>query len=135
MLLPRLVAVAAVAWTPIIASWCSGAHGEVVLLRERAVPDDRGAGDVRTHERLVVTLAAASNSGSPAWRLFAFGSCALTVSDHGGGSATVTRDPAEPPCPSNPPTPFTVDLDEPLGDRLLLDASTLPPRPITLPSS
>lgn len=30
-------------------------------------------------------------------------------------------------CPSNPNTPFTVELDEPLGDRVLLDGSQEPP--------
>jgi hypothetical protein len=30
-------------------------------------------------------------------------------------------------CPSNPPTPITVELDEPLGDRPLVDAARLPP--------
>jgi hypothetical protein len=29
-------------------------------------------------------------------------------------------------CPSNPPTPFTVELDEPLGDRILLDVAEDP---------
>ncbi|MGI9556774.1 MAG: hypothetical protein ACR2N5_02415, partial [Solirubrobacterales bacterium] len=29
-------------------------------------------------------------------------------------------------CPSNPPTPFTLELDEPLGDRKLVDAHRLP---------
>lgn len=42
--------------------------------------------------------------------------------DPRGGDAT---------CPSNPPTPYTLTLDEPLGDRELLDASVMPPRPIT----
>lgn len=160
---------------------------EVVLLRELTEPDDHGAGDVRTHERLVITLVDAPNiPSSPAWMLSALGTCAITSSDPGAGSATVTLDPAEPPspsstavallvtelscnsgedadgrialatlretdssvevvvtveprdgahdCQSNPATPFTVDLAEPLGDRPLLDASTLPPRPITLPT-
>jgi hypothetical protein len=31
-------------------------------------------------------------------------------------------------CPSNPPTPFTVELDEPLGDRTLLDVAVYPER-------
>jgi len=30
-------------------------------------------------------------------------------------------------CPSNPPTPITVELAEPLGERQLLDAARLPP--------
>lgn len=33
-------------------------------------------------------------------------------------------------CPSNPATPFTVELAEPLGDRTLLDTSIHPPRPL-----
>ena len=33
-------------------------------------------------------------------------------------------------CPSNPATPFTVELAEPLGDRTLLDTSAHPPRPL-----
>lgn len=35
-------------------------------------------------------------------------------------------------CPGNPPTPVTVELDEPLGDRTVVDATTLPPRPVTV---
>jgi hypothetical protein len=35
-------------------------------------------------------------------------------------------------CPSNPPTPFTVELSEPLGDREVIDASVVPPRPLTV---
>jgi hypothetical protein len=35
-------------------------------------------------------------------------------------------------CPSNPPTPFTVELSEPVGDREVLDASVVPPRPLTV---
>lgn len=35
-------------------------------------------------------------------------------------------------CQSNPPTPFTVELSEPLGDRDIVDASAIPPRPITI---
>jgi hypothetical protein len=31
-------------------------------------------------------------------------------------------------CQGNPPTPFTVQLDEPLGERALVDASIHPPR-------
>jgi hypothetical protein len=35
-------------------------------------------------------------------------------------------------CPGNPPTPLTIDLDEPLGDREIVDASVVPPRPVTV---
>lgn len=33
-------------------------------------------------------------------------------------------------CPSNPATPFTVTLDQPLGDRTVIDTSVYPPRPL-----
>lgn len=35
-------------------------------------------------------------------------------------------------CPSNPATPFTVELSEPLGDREVVDGSLVPPRPLTV---
>jgi hypothetical protein len=34
-------------------------------------------------------------------------------------------------CPSNPETPFTLELPEPLGDRVLLDGSSVPARDAT----
>jgi hypothetical protein len=34
-------------------------------------------------------------------------------------------------CPSNPPTPFTVDLEEPLGDRAVVDVAVYPERELT----
>jgi hypothetical protein len=33
-------------------------------------------------------------------------------------------------CPSNPPTPMVVELPEPVGDREVVDAGVLPPRPL-----
>jgi hypothetical protein len=38
-------------------------------------------------------------------------------------------------CQGNPPTPFTIDLAEPLGDREIVDASVVPPRPVTVDDS
>ena len=38
-------------------------------------------------------------------------------------------------CQGNPPTPFTVDLGEPLGDREIVDASVEPPRLVTVDGS
>jgi hypothetical protein len=35
-------------------------------------------------------------------------------------------------CPGNPPTPLRIELDEPLGDRTVVDAATLPPLPVEL---
>lgn len=34
-------------------------------------------------------------------------------------------------CQGNPPTPFTVQLTAPLGDREVVDSSIVPPRPLT----
>ena len=171
------------------AEWtiASEAPDRVVLLRMLAEPEDLGAGDVRTHERLVISMVDAPNiPNSPAWMLSALGTCALATDTPGAGSATVTLDPARPPdpasaevpllvtergcnsgegaegrievaslrqtgaavevvitvrprgggqdCQGNPPTPFTLTLDEPLGDRDLLDASAVPPRLITVPA-
>lgn len=36
-------------------------------------------------------------------------------------------------CPSNPPTPFTVDLEQPLADRTILNAASVPAREVALP--
>jgi hypothetical protein len=33
-------------------------------------------------------------------------------------------------CPSNPPTPYTLRLQRPLGDRTLADGGTIPPQPV-----
>jgi hypothetical protein len=33
-------------------------------------------------------------------------------------------------CQGNPPTPFTVELSEPLGEREITDATVVPPRPV-----
>lgn len=49
-------------------------------------------------------------------------SVTLAVRPRGGAQA----------CPSNPETPFVVDLPEPLGDRRLLDGSSIPPRDATV---
>ncbi|WP_369056593.1 hypothetical protein [Kineococcus terrestris] len=38
-------------------------------------------------------------------------------------------------CPSNPDTPYTVQLEEPVGTRALLDGSIVPPVPVQLPDS
>lgn len=49
----------------------------------------------------------------------------IGVSPRGGGQD----------CQGNPPTPFTVELSEPLGDRQVVDASVVPARPVTAPNS
>lgn len=172
------------------AQWtvASSAPEQLVLIRELDTPEDLGAGDVRTHERMVVEVVDAPNvPNAPAWMMTALGTCALVVDLPGVGSATVTLDPGAPPdpdsptvsllvtemacnsgedatgrvevasleegtdvvevvlvvhprggdqaCPSNPPTPFTLTLEQPLGDRALVDASVVPARAITLPTS
>lgn len=158
----------------------------VALLRELDDPEDLGAGDVRTHEMLVVELTDATDVDPvPTWFLTAAQTCALRADLDGLGTATLTLDPGHPPvpdarevhllvtemacnsgedaegrvrlsslavrddavvvtvgveprtgeadCPSNPPTPFVVELDEPLGDRVVLDASVHPAREVVLP--
>ena len=35
-------------------------------------------------------------------------------------------------CQGNPATPFTIELDQPLGDREIVDVSVMPPRPINV---
>ncbi|MFD2028589.1 hypothetical protein [Promicromonospora aerolata] len=35
-------------------------------------------------------------------------------------------------CPSNPPTPFTIELDEPLGNRTLVDVAVYPERELAV---
>lgn len=44
---------------------------------------------------------------------------------------TVVARPGGHDCPSNPETPFRLVLPEPLGDRMLLDGSSIPPRDAT----
>ena len=43
---------------------------------------------------------------------------------------TVPRGGAQE-CPDNPETPFLLALPEPLGDRVLLDGYSIPPRDAT----
>jgi hypothetical protein len=45
--------------------------------------------------------------------------------------ATVPRGGAQD-CPDNPETSFLLELPEPLGDRLLVDGSEIPPRDATV---
>lgn len=42
------------------------------------------------------------------------------------------RDVDSATCPGNPATPFTVELGQPLGDREIVNASVVPPRPLTV---
>jgi len=35
-------------------------------------------------------------------------------------------------CQGNPPTPFTIKLDQPLGNREIVDVSVVPPRPVNI---
>jgi hypothetical protein len=44
---------------------------------------------------------------------------------------TVVARPGGHDCPGNPETPFRLVLPEPLGDRVLLDGSSIPPRDAT----
>jgi len=44
----------------------------------------------------------------------------------------VEAPPGGQTCPSNPPTPFTIELDEPLGDRTLTDVAVYPERELAV---
>jgi hypothetical protein len=44
----------------------------------------------------------------------------------------VRRRDGDQNCLGNPPTPFTIELDGPLGDREIVDALMVPPRPVTV---
>lgn len=166
-----------------LTTWWVASESEtsIVLLRPLSVPEDLGAGDVRTHEVAAVEVVDATNVQG--WMVTQLGTCALARPE--AGTATVTLDPEHPPtpgattlallvtetacnsgedatgrirllalretattvevsvgvtarggahtCPSNPPTPFIVQLDGPLGSRAVLDDSVHPPRPITAP--
>lgn len=86
-----------------LADWIvvTGTDDTVVLLRELSEPQDRGAGDVRTHERITISVVDAPNiPESPAWMLTAAGECAI-VRDLGDlGFGTTTLDPSRPPDPA-----------------------------------
>jgi len=73
---------------------------------------------------LVVEQACASGSSAE-------GRIADPVIDDGPTSVTITigvhRAVGDQACLGNPPTPFTIRLTEPLGDRTLLDGSHAPP--------
>lgn len=159
----------------------------LALIRELDAVDDRGAGDVRTHEMLTVdNLDEHAVDPVEGWMMGSFGTCALRR-DVGGEVATVTLDPDRPPdptsrelnllvtemscnsgedaagrvrvveqretttavrltvvvdprggdhsCPSNPATPYVVELDELLGERVVLDAAVEPPPELTMPDA
>ena len=40
--------------------------------------------------------------------------------------------PGDQTCQGHPPTAFTIELDEPLGDREIVDVSVVPPRPVNV---
>jgi hypothetical protein len=160
----------------------------VMLLRELDEPDDRGAGDHRTHEMLGIEWVDAPNlDPSPTWMYTRGNTCALRTDLGGLDAADVTLDPANPTeptdaavhllvteracasgkaadgrvrlveivegtetvdvvvgvepqsgehaCPSNPPTPFVVELTEPLGDRVVRDAGVHPHRRLVMPDA
>jgi len=56
---------------------------------------------------------------------------AAVISDDVSVTVTILVEPVQggAECPSNPDFPFTVDLGEPLGDRVLFDGSEVPPVP------
>lgn len=57
--------------------------------------------------------------------LFDEGSVVITV--------TVRQRPGAQDCPGNPITPISIELGQPLGDRVVLDGSVFPPRDASVP--
>lgn len=154
----------------------------VALLRQLDAPEDLGAGDVRTHERVVAErIFGASNVEEGAWMLVSAGTCTLqrVLAGLAGADLVLAREPepdatsvdllvteracasgetsegrvevvrrdltdealslvigvrprgGDQECPGNPASRLTVELDEPLAGRPVLDAGVLPPRAIT----
>ncbi len=100
-----------------------------VALDPDALPE---AGDDRIS--LLVTESAC-NSGDPATgrvELVELVETETTVEIVIGVRPNVPDDgsPSVHTCQGNPATPFTVELEEPLGDRMILDAAVVPPREI-----
>lgn len=87
--------------------------------------------DPETRELAVLVTERACNSGEDAR-----GRITVAAIDEDDDSVTVTlavrpRGGAQE-CPSNPETPFVLELSAPLGDRALLDGSSVPPRDATI---
>lgn len=84
------------------------------------------------HELRLLVTETACNSGQDAeGRVRLVG----LVPDDGTIELVVAVEPreGEANCPSNPPTPFVVPLDEALGERTVLDGAVQPPREVTMP--
>ncbi len=48
-------------------------------------------------------------------------------------TVTVRETPGGADCPGNPEVPITIELEQPLGDRVILDGSVFPPRTTNVP--
>lgn len=95
----------------------------------RVAPDEEL--DPAAIEIAVLVTERACNSGEDAE-----GRIVVAEIDEADDSVTVTfavrpRGGAQE-CPSNPETPFVLALPDPLGDRVLLDGSSVPPRDATV---
>jgi hypothetical protein len=124
----------------------------VDLVRELDEPFDNGGGDIRIHEsRTLERVTGAPNVPDGTWMLMSRGlvherECASGHSAEGRIELVELNETTEQVqlrvgvrprdgdqnCPGNPPTPFTIDLGGPLGDREIIDASVVPPRPVTV---
>ena len=95
----------------------------------RVAPDV--ALDPEANEIAVLVTERACNSGEDAR-----GRIVVAAIDEDDDSMTVTlavrpRGGAQE-CPSNPETPFLLELPAPIGERVLLDGSSVPPRDATV---
>ena len=131
----------------------------VDLVRELDEPYDHGGGDVRTHEsrsleRITgelgdadLALAHTRSPGDTSIDLFVRERACVSGQSAEGRvevvalvetteqiqvSIGVRRLPGGQTCPGNPPTPFTLELDEPFGGREIVDVSVVPLRPVAV---
>ena len=95
------------------------------LAKFRVAADQQLTPDTREVEILVTELACSSGQDAQGRivvdRILPSDTSLIVV------MATVPRGGAQE-CPDNPETSFLLELSEPLGDRLLLDGSEIPPR-------
>ncbi|MFD2792767.1 hypothetical protein ACFS27_04305 [Promicromonospora vindobonensis] len=98
---------------------------QVYLIRELPEPRDSD-GEQRTHELLGIEWTDQTEDGGEGWHL-------VEQEDRIELGIGVEAPPGDDQnCPSNPPTPFTIELDEPLGDRTLMDVAVYPERELAV---
>ena len=110
-----------------LAGGCGPSVNNATVTLDPARPPDPASSEVH-----VLVTERACNSGEDAE-----GRVELVTLDEDDDAVTMTigihERSGDANCPSNPPTPFTVVLEEPLGDRELRDGSKEPKRALAMP--